>query len=56
MQRRAAINNKGTGERHPGPEASSRKQNLRVMVLVGADSSSARCWLSWARAVSPSVV
>lgn len=30
--------------------------SVRVMVLVGADSSRARCWLSWARAVSPSVV
>jgi hypothetical protein len=29
---------------------------IRVMVLIGADSFRARCWLSWARAVSPSVV
>jgi hypothetical protein len=30
--------------------------NVRVMVLVGADSSKARCWLSFARRVSESVV
>ncbi|MFB7574947.1 hypothetical protein [Streptomyces sp. NPDC056165] len=30
--------------------------SVRVMVLVGADSSRAPCWLSWARAVSSSVV